>query len=191
MLDAYGRHRDLLRLIGSPQPERRWLLKYPVHMGNLRALFKIYPDACIVQTHRDTSKVLPSICSLVAGWRAIYEYDVNRHEVAEWLLDLWSSRLHDGMQVRRERDAAQFFDLHFREILADPVGAAQRIYTYFDIEIGAEAEQRMRRWAADNPQGKHGEHHYRAEDFGLTDDAIAERFAAYLEHFQVERERSA
>ena len=190
MLDAYGRHRDLLRLIGSRQPERRWLLKYPVHMGNLPALLKIYPDACFVQTHRDPSKVMPSICSLVAGWRAIYEHDVDRRDVAEWLLDLWSRRLYDGMQVRRQHDRTQFFDLHFREILADPVGAAKRIYAYFGIEISAEAEQRMRAWQADNRQGKHGEHHYNAQDFGLTDDAIAERFASYLDHFQVERERS-
>jgi hypothetical protein len=189
MLDAYERHRDLLRLIGSPQPERRWLLKYPVHMGNLRALFKVYPDACIVQTHRDPSRVIPSICSLVAGWRAIYEHDVDRRAVAQWLLDLWASRLHDGMAVRRQHDASQFIDLHFRDILADPVGAARRISSHFGIEISEEAEQSMRVWHTDNPQGKHGEHHYRAEDFGLTDDLIAERFASYLDHFRVERER--
>jgi hypothetical protein len=191
MLDAYGHHRNLLRLIGSPQPERRWLLKYPVHMGNLRALFTIYPDACIVQTHRDPSKVIPSICSLVAGWRAIYERDVDRRVVAEWLLDLWSRRLHDGMEARRKYDSAQFFDLHFREILADPVGAARRIAAHFGIEMSDAAETAMRAWHANNPQGKHGEHHYRAEDFGLTEDAIAARFTAYLEHFQIEREPSA
>ena len=191
MLDAYGRHRDLLRLIGSPQPARRWLLKYPVHMGNLRALFQIYPDACIVQTHRDPSQVIPSICSLVAGWRAIYEHDVDRRAVAAWLLDLWATRLHDGMAVRREHNSSQFIDLYFRDILADPVGAARRISRHFGIEISEQAEQKMRAWQADNPQGKHGEHHYRAEDFGLTDDLIAERFASYLDHFRVGRERSA
>jgi hypothetical protein len=190
MLDAYARHRDLLRLIGSPQPERRWLLKYPVHMGNLQALFAIYPDACIVQTHRDPSRVMPSICSLVAGWRAIYEHDVDRRVVAEWLLDLWSSRLNQGMAVRRGHDPAQFFDLSFRDILADPVGAAKRIYRHFGVALTPQAEERMHAWINNNPQGKHGEHRYRAEDFGLTDDAIAARFAPYLEQFRVEREPS-
>jgi hypothetical protein len=34
-------------------------------------------------------------------------------------------------------------------------------------------------------------HRYRAEEFGLTDDMIAERFGTYMQHFQIERERSA
>jgi hypothetical protein len=190
MLATYRRHRDLLKLIGSTSPERRWLLKYPVHMGNLRALFTIYPDACIVQTHRDPCKVIPSICSLVAGWRALYEDNIDRNAVARWLLELWATRLERGLEVRRERDPKCFVDLHLREVLADPVGAVKRIYDHFGIEMTAEAERRFRNWKDENPKGKYGEHRYRAEDFGLSDDAIADRFGAYMRHFGIERERS-
>ncbi len=191
MLATYRRHRDVLKLIGSTSPERRWLLKYPLHMGNLRALLAIYPDACIVQTHRDPGKVIPSICSLVAGWRALYEHDVDRPAVARWLLDLWAARLNRGLEVRREHDSKQFFDLHLREILADPVGAVRRVYDHFGIAMTPAAEQRLRAWKDDNPRGKHGEHRYRAEDFGLTDALVAERFGPYMEHFQIEREESS
>ncbi len=191
MFTTYAHHRDLLKLIGSPQPERRWLLKYPLHMGNLRALLKTYPDACIVQTHRDPGKVIPSICSLVAGWRALYEDYVDRKAVARWLIDLWATRLERGLEVRREHDPAKFFDLHFREVVTDPIGAAKRVYNHFGLGWTDDVEQRMRRWQADNPRGKYGEHRYAAEDFGLTDAAIAERYAAYMEHFQIERETSA
>jgi hypothetical protein len=190
MLATYRRHRDLLKLIGSTSPQRRWLLKYPVHMGNLRALFSIYPDACVVQTHRDPGKVIPSICSLVAGWRALYEDNVDRHAVATWLLDLWAMRLNRGLEVRREHDPKQFFDIHLREVLSDPVGAVKRIYDHFGIEMTPEAERRFRAWKDDNPRGKYGEHRYHAEDFGLTDDMIAERFGPYMQHFRIERERS-
>lgn len=190
MLATYRRHRDLLKLIGSTSPERRWLLKYPVHMGNLRALFAIYPDACIVQTHRDPGKVIPSICSLVAGWRALYEDNVDRQAIARWLLDLWATRLERGLEVRRERDPQSFFDLHLREVLSDPVGAVRRIYDHFGLEMTPEAERRFRDWKDENPKGKYGEHRYRAEDFGLTDDGIADRFRAYMQHFDIERERA-
>ncbi len=188
MVDSYARHRDLLKLIGSPQPERRWVLKYPVHMRNLRTLFTIYPDACIVQTHRDPTKVIPSLCSLVASWRAIYEDDPDRRAVAAWQLELWARGMEHGMEVRRERGAAQFFDLQFREVLGDPVGAVRRMYAHFGVELTDTAERSMRRWHADNPQGKHGEHRYAAEDFGLGARAITDRYAAYIEHFGVERE---
>lgn len=191
MLATYRRHRDVLKLIGSTSPERRWLLKYPLHMGNLRALLAIYPDACVVQTHRDPGKVIPSICSLVAGWRALYEDNVDRRAVGTWLLDRWATRLNRGLEARREYDAKQFFDLHLREILADPVGAVRRIYDHFGIAMTPAAEQRLRAWKDENPRGKHGEHRYRAEDFGLTAALIAERFAPYMEHFRIEREGSS
>ncbi len=190
MLSTYRRHRDLLKLIGSTSPERRWLLKYPVHMGNLRAVFNVYPDACIVQTHRDPTKVIPSICSLVAGWRALYEDNVDRDAVGRWLLELWATRLDRGLEVRREHDPKSFMDLHLREILSNPVGAVKRIYDHFGVEMTPDAEQRLRSWKDDNPKGKYGEHRYRAEDFGFSDDYIADRFRAYMQHFGIERERS-
>jgi hypothetical protein len=188
MHETYARHRDLVKLIGATSPERRWVLKYPVHMRNLKTLLEIYPDACIVQTHRDPSKVLPSICSLVVGWRAIYEHDPDRKAIAAWLLDLWATGMEHGIEVRRSRDSSQFFDLHFSEVLADPIGSVKRVHAHFGLDMTEEAEARLRSWHAENPQGKHGEHRYAADDFGLTDRVIADRYAAYLEHFQVERE---
>jgi hypothetical protein len=188
MLTTYRRHRDLLKLIGSPTPTRRWVLKYPVHMGNLETVFAVYPDACVVQCHRDPAKVMPSICSLVAGWRALYEGDVDRATIAAWLVDLWSSRLVRGLEVRRTRDAKYFFDLNFREVWADPVDSVKRLYAYFDLDLSEDAERRMRDWVAANPQGKHGEHRYHAEDFGLSARGMHDSFAEYMRHFRVDRE---
>jgi hypothetical protein len=93
-----------------------------------------------------------------------------------------------GLEVRREVDPSRFFDLHFREVLADPVAAVRRIYAYFDVPLSDEADLRFRAWQRDNPRGKHGEHHYSAEDFGITEAAITDRFAAYTSHFSIPRE---
>jgi hypothetical protein len=180
-----------LKLIGSTQRERRWVLKYPVHMRNLRTVFETYPDACIVQTHRDPTKVVPSLCSLVAGWRAIYEYRPDRRAIAEWQIDVWARGMEHAMEVRRERGSEQFFDLDFREILADPVAAVKRIYDHFDLEFTEDAEQKLRGYRAENPPGKHGEHRYAIADFGLTDRDVLDRYAAYIDHFKVEQEISA
>ena len=35
--ETYQRHKRAMQLIGSYEPEKRWLLKYPVHMRNLDA----------------------------------------------------------------------------------------------------------------------------------------------------------
>jgi hypothetical protein len=190
MRATYAQHQRLLKLIGSPHPEHRWVLKYPVHMRNLRTVLETYPDACFVQTHRDPTRIVPSLCSLVAGWRAIYEYDPDPRAIAEAQIEIWARGMEHGMEVRRERGSSQFFDLDFREVLSNPVGAAKRIYDHFDLELGEEAERRLHSWRAENPRGKYGEHRYAIEDFGLTNQAVADRYAAYIEHFQIELEGS-
>jgi len=188
MRPAYERHRNVLRLIGSPTPERRWVLKYPAHLRNLRALLDVYPDACIVQTHRDPASVLPSICSLVAGWRSLYEGGVDARAIGRAQLDLYAGMMETGLAVRAQSPSAQFFDLGFREVLADPIAAVKRVYSHFGFEWTSAGEGAMRRWHSENPRGKHGEHRYHASDYALDADEMDERFAAYRARFGVERE---
>ena len=188
MRPAYARHRDVLRLIGSPTPERRWVLKYPAHLRNLRALLDVYPDACIVQTHRDPAQVLPSICSLVAGWRSLYEGSVDAHAIGREQLDLYARMLETGLAVRAQSPSQQFFDLDFREVLADPIAAVRRIYAHFGFAWTPAGESAMRRWHAENPQGKHGEHRYSAAEYGLDADEMDERFAGYVARFDVAKQ---
>jgi hypothetical protein len=189
MRPAYRRHKDLLRLVGSASPGRRWVLKYPAHLRWLRAIFDVYPDACIVQTHRDPARVLPSLCSLVAGWRGIYEDDPDRRAIAAWLVELWARTMEDAMAARRELGEERFFDIGFRETVSDPATAVGKVYAHFGIDYPAETEARLREWHRANPQHKHGEHKYSAADFGLVPGAMRERFSAYIDRFDIPPEQ--
>ncbi len=189
MRAAYARHRDVLKLVGSPTPERRWVLKYPSHMRHLDILLETYPDACIVQTHRDPTRVLPSICSLVRGWRGLYEGPVAGVEIGSWQLEMYAGMMEKAMRVRDARPASHFFDLSFSELVHDPVTAIGRMYEHFGGALSADGEERLRAWHRDNPQGKHGGHAYRAEEFGISDDEIWQRFRSYTERFGVEPEK--
>ncbi|HEY2773335.1 MAG TPA: sulfotransferase [Candidatus Binatia bacterium] len=188
MRPAYRRHRDLLRIIGSGSPDRRWVLKYPSHLRRLRELVEIYPDACIVQTHRDPARVLPSLCSLIAGRRGIYEDQPDRRAIAAWVVDLWARTMDDAMAARRELGEERFFDVPFRETVTDPAGAVGRVYAHFGIDYAPETETALRTWHRDHPQHKHGEHRYSAADFGLEAGAMRERFSSYIERFGIEAE---
>jgi hypothetical protein len=185
MRPAYERHRDVLKLVGSTSPARRWVLKYPAHMRELDVLLAVYPDACIVQTHRDPARVLPSVCSLVTGWRSLYEGDADPVAIGRWQLEMYASMLERAMDVRAQADPAQFYDLSFRELVEDPVAAIGRLYDHFGFAFSAEGERRMRAWHAGNPQHKHGGHAYTLERFGLALPEIRARFARYAERFAV------
>jgi len=188
MLRSYQRHRDLLKLIGSTDRERPWLIKYPVHMRYLRTFLEVYPDACVIHTHRHPLEVFPSYVSLIAGFRALHEDAIDRADIARRELELWAAGADDAVALRRKRDSGQFYDLHFADFMADPVAAVRRIHEHFGRSLGDESERALRAWHADHPQHEHGRHEYSTapQDVGLTRDEIVDRFAEYLEYFGME-----
>jgi hypothetical protein len=183
--ETYRHHRRLIRLIGSTDPERRWLLKYPVHLRQLPALFEVYPDACVVQTHRDPRTVMASYASFITKIRRLHQQTVDTAEIAREQLESWAQAAEAGMRYRDEHGSTRFFDLQFRDFMADPIGSVKRIYAHFDQELSTEGERRLRAWHDAHPQGKHGRHEYRQADTGVSEDEIVDRFSAYMERYDL------
>jgi len=190
MRPTYRRHRDLVKLIGSRDPSRTWLFKYPVHMRYLDAFLEVYPDACVIQTHRDPLSVFPSYLSLITGFRSLAEKEIDPGEIARHQVELWASGAEHAIEVRRGRDPGQFYDLHFADFMTDPIKAIKNIHSHFGRELSAAGEEKLRTWHANNPQHKHGRHEYSraAEDVGMPLGEILERFAPYMEHFGMQPE---
>ena len=183
---TYRRHRKVIELIGSSDPDRRWLLKYPVHLRQLSALFEVYPDACIVQTHRDPRTVIASYASFISKVRAVHQTDVDVAFVAREQMESWAHAAEAGMRYRDEHGSDQFFDLQFDEFMADPIGSVKQIYARFDQTLSAEGEASLRAWHERHPQGKHGQHRYEHKDFGVSEAEILDRFAAYMERHDMQ-----
>src|SRR4029453_11977877 len=68
---AYDWHRTFLQHLQSEHPARRWVLKSPGHIWCLDALLAEYPDALLVQTHRDPLRIIASLGSLVSTLRSL------------------------------------------------------------------------------------------------------------------------
>ncbi len=183
MAPAYDWHRKALALVQSTAPDRRWVLKYPAHLRNLAELFRAYPDACVVQTHRDPVDVLPSLCTLIYRLRVLYSDHADPYAVGRWQLDMWSHILEQSMAFRREHDAAQFHDMHFDDFQRDPVAAIRSIHSRFGDTLDEASTERIRAYRAAHPPGRYGRQVYRLEDYGLTAEMVRERFAPYREAF--------
>jgi len=181
--ETYVRHKQLIQLISSNEPAKRWLLKYPVHLRQLPALFDVYPDACVIQTHRDPRTVLSSYTSFLSKIRAVHEVEVDPKAIAAEQLEGWARAADAGLAFRAERGESQFFDLQFEDFMRDPLESVRRIYRHFDHEWTPEAEESLRKWHAAHPQGKHGRHDYAAADLGPGDAQLLDRFGDYMRHF--------
>jgi hypothetical protein len=184
---VYNLHRKQLQHLQSRHPLDRWVLKTGGHMWGLAHLLETYPDARIVFTHRDPVESMTSYASLTTLVRAMGSDDVDRKEIARD----WTARLQKVVSrtllVRTVRDYpdAIFYDVKFSDFVADPFGVVTWIYAAFDIPMSAEAETRIRAFIDDNPKGKHGDHVYTPEEYGVDPAAVHESFTDYIERFDL------
>ncbi|MCP2275568.1 sulfotransferase family protein [Nocardia amikacinitolerans] len=178
--DAYRRHRRNLQLIGLPDANRRWVLKNPSHLFALDAIFEVYPDALIIQMHRDPRTIIASVCSLneqaSAGWSEKFRGPV----VGRTQLDLWARGAQRFLEDRKRHNAAQFVDVYYDDFVADPIGTVGSIYRHFDIPLSTEAEAAMAALHTGSTSGAaRPSHRYSLDDFGLTVDQVDEHFGEY------------
>ncbi|MBP9714275.1 MAG: sulfotransferase, partial [Sterolibacterium sp.] len=87
---AYAYMKSLLQLMqwqsttadARSQPIPRWVLKTPAHLGHLDVLLQTFPDAKIIQTHRDPSRTAASYSSMMAHGHGVFSDAVDAHAVA-------------------------------------------------------------------------------------------------------------
>ncbi len=182
---AYEYHRRFLQQLQWRCPGERWVLKAPAHLFGIEALFAAYPDAGVILTHRDPLEVAASVASLTATLRGAFSDRIDPVAIGREMTERWA----DGLtRALRTRDAHpewrdQFLDVHYRDLVHDPIGTVRGIYRHFGLELGDEAEARMRAFLARNPKDKHGRHRYTLEQFGLDATEERRRYAAYRERF--------
>ena len=58
-----------------------------------------------------------------------------------------------------------------------------RWYAHFDLPYTDEEDAAIRRFRAENPKGKHGQHHYTLDEYGLDEDEVRERFRRYTDAY--------
>jgi hypothetical protein len=182
---VYDFHRMQLQHLQSRHRLDRWVLKTGAHMWGLEHLLASYPDARIVFTHRDPVESMTSYASLTSLVRTMGSDEVDRQEIArDWTARLRRAVSH-ALEVRdaREYPEAIFYDIHFSDFVSDQFGVVEALYEKFDIRMSEEAANRMRAFVDENPKGKHGEHKYTPEEFGVDPGAVRREFQPYIERF--------
>lgn len=187
---AYRWHLRHLQWLQSEHPGAQWVLKAPSHLSALPALFAVYPDAWIVQTHRDPLRTVPSTISLMATLRWMRSDRVDADRLARtmatgvaMLFDFVRSRRLDGT-LPDDR----FIDVRYADLLRDPVATIRGIYDRTGREFTPEYAAAIPAYLAAKPQAKHGAHRYTLDDFGLDADELRDRYRTYCDAYGIEHE---
>jgi hypothetical protein len=185
---AYRYHRMFLQHLQSGV-KGQWLLKSPAHLWQLDALLAEYPDALIVQTHRDPLNVISSIAALTHHLRRMGSDESSVADCAAQSYEEIVVGLDRAMALRDSGavPSNQVIDVQFSDFVNDPWATIKDIYESLGRELSLDTARKMRDFLADHP-GDGGRGRYTWSDTGLDAGEVRDRVRAYQDRYGVPTE---
>jgi hypothetical protein len=185
MTSCYRWHSQFLQHLQVDYHKSRWVLKTPGHLPYLDAIVAQYPDAAIVQTHRDPMAVMGSISSLACTLHSAFSNHIDPVKTALSEVSHFAEVLGRSLA---QRDAmpdqqSRFYDISFDEIISNPISAIEAMYEHFAFEFTEEAQSAMVNYLKNRPRNKHGTHNYTLQQFGLSQEQHGPLFKVYCQRF--------
>jgi len=184
---AYWHYRRCVQLIGMNDPDKRWLLKNPGHIHNLDLLFAVYPDAKVIQTHRDPAKAIPSLVSLLMQMHPLYE-EGRIEQRGEVMLQREIANWADAVRkcdTVREQHPGKVLDIVHGDFHRKPMEVLDRIYSFIGMDIPDDTRAALAQRIDEKPELQHGVHRYKITDYGMTEEQAREPFGDYIERFDL------
>ena len=176
---AYAYLRDLLKVLLLGRQEAYWVLKSPHHAEYLALILKLFPQACVVLTHRDPLVATPSFLSMVAHGRGLSSDLVEPDAIAAHWVAKIERLMRRVLTVRAGADASRFIDVSYYDLVKDPMRELARVYERAGIALTSEARASAAATSRANPQYRHGRHRYDLASFGLSRERLDERLGFY------------
>jgi hypothetical protein len=189
---TYAWQKRFLQHLQSGHAPRRWVLKSPDHARSLEALWKVFPDAFLIQTHRHPLETLVSSSHLTEVLRGLFAPPQRRRDIGRREARVLAENMERIMRFRDTHPelADRFIDVHYGELIANPVRTVRRIYARLGQPLPDATAARMeqlagRRSRYGNGQPRNG--HPALTEFGLDDTAEVRRFEGYCTRFGISR----
>jgi hypothetical protein len=186
MSGPYREYRRELQLLAHHRSTGNFVLKCPEHLWFLDALFEVFPDACVVWTHRDPLDSVASYCSLMSLNRRMIYGSFEPLEIGTRISERFHLGVSRAMAVRDSLNReAQFHDVDFAHLVANPMAVVREITDRFQLDLDQSDEARIQDWLSTRRADTRGSHQYRAETYGLDVRETRERFREYVERFEI------
>ncbi len=189
---AYQHYKRCVQLIGSNDPQKRWLLKNPGHIENLDLLFAVFPDARVIQTHRDPAKAIPSLCSLLIQLHPVFEegrVEQRRHILMARETAKWAQAVRKADTVRAGHPG-KVIDVAHADFHRHPMAVLDQIYRFIGMDIPDDTRAAFAKRITEKPELQHGVHRYNIADYGMSEDELREGFGNYVQRLDLVEKRA-
>ncbi|MGB2445820.1 MAG: sulfotransferase family protein [Schleiferiaceae bacterium] len=184
MEESYKTYRRVLQLIQARDPSKRIILKCPTHILALDTLSKVIPEARIVLTHRDPTKLVASEASLIARLHTVsakHPIDSDRSVKANAIKSIhYSQKL---VEFASRCPKHKVYNVAYNKLVNDPVALVEDIYKFCGIDMTPAFEELLSEHLSQNKQHSHGKHNYPLKIPGLTEMEIDEGLKDYRDFF--------
>ncbi|MEH3134839.1 MAG: sulfotransferase [Mycolicibacterium neoaurum] len=180
---SYEYLRTQLQALQFLRGGRRWVLKSPQHLGQLAVLDAVFPGVVVAFTHRDPVPVALSMIAMITYSERMHR---DRVDVARTAAG-WVRRLEKLLgECVRQRDLIapeRSIDIRFDDFMADEIGVAERVHALAGEPFDEPVRAAVGRYLEGHRRGRHGRVVTSAQMFGLDEDDLRVRFAAYSARF--------
>ena len=186
---SYAHRKRVLQILQTTNPGR-WVLKMPSDSVFIPWIFKTFPDARVIWTHRDPFAATASAFSMRGHSRHIFQKDADLPYMRSRFPIQLGLHTRRPLELARER-GADIYNLYYDDLLADPLAAMRKVYQWLGWPYTDAAQLGMRQWLQDNPQGRFGKHTYSLAEWGFSRRDLEPYFADYLKVHPVATDKEA
>jgi Sulfotransferase family len=187
MTSAYEYERMVLQVLQSQAPGA-WSLKMPSHAVHIDALVAAFPDVRIVWAHRDPFKATASLLSMNHLAKSMLVTDPDLPTLVATVIEQVRAHVERPLAMRKRLGAGAIFDLHYADLMRDPIGQMRALYDWAGDALTPEVEKSMLTWLEHNHQHRFGVRTYALSTYDLTVADLEPVFDNYLSTFDIERD---
>jgi hypothetical protein len=183
---AYAWQRRFLQHLQLGAPAKRWVLKSPDHVYGLEELFSIFPDAHVIQTHRNPLEVVRSSTELTRVLQGLFGWKGERSEVAAREARILAAGTERSMRFRDQHPelAHRFIDVKYSDLTSDALTTVKEVYQRLDCSLSATAENRIRELSAKRSRYAGGRGGFRPAAFA-RESGVELIFRQYCSRFDL------
>lgn len=183
--ETYKFYRKLIILYQQQLPGKRLTLKCPYHVAWLPSLVDVFPEAHIVETHRDPLDTIASDCKLTLALHGLSTNCLDWEKVVSYVYSKTYCFAQRSIAFSNSDTGKQIFHTKYTSLLKDTEIVIRKAYDFWGISFTKNNAETLKQHLINNRQHKYGRNSYSLEQFGLSSNKIIQDFKEYREKFVV------
>ena len=180
MLGVYKEYKVQLQILSINNPQKLLVLKAPEHLWNLDVLFKVFPSARIIMTHRDPLQSITSYSSMVSMFRRTAYKKTNFKDLGPYVTDVFQKGLKRSYKARKNKiENKKIIDVHCKNIENNPITTFKGICRKLKINIDEKASENLKKWIKKKKNDSPDRHKYSYSTYGVSKSVVEKKFQFY------------